>query len=125
MAPFWLHFGSILGGLGAILGAVWVKWGARGLNLGIVLEKVVISTLYFVIVDFRTKWLTPTFGCSILGLNLGVVLEKVGADSGKASQNFKKAATLSLNRTPALFRSASQCAGVPPLAWLNFPPRVS
>ena len=39
-------------------------------------------------------------------------LDELGGESGGALTNLKKAGAESLNRTPALLREASQCAGV-------------
>ena len=41
------------------------------------------------------------------------ILDELGGESGGALTNLKKAGAESLNRTPALLREASQCAGVP------------
>ena len=46
------------------------------------------------------------------GPNLGWILDELGGKSGGALTNLKKAGAESLNRTPALLREASQCAGV-------------
>ena len=40
------------------------------------------------------------------------ILDELGGESGGALTNLKKAGAESLNRTPALLREASQCAGV-------------
>ena len=43
---------------------------------------------------------------------LGWILDELGAESAGALTNLKTAGAESLNRTPALLREASQCAGV-------------
>ena len=43
---------------------------------------------------------------------LGWIWDELGGESGGALTNLKKAGAESLNRTPALLREASQCAGV-------------
>ena len=40
------------------------------------------------------------------------MLDELGGKSGGALTNLKKAGAESLNRTPALLREASQCAGI-------------
>ena len=40
------------------------------------------------------------------------ILDELGGESGRAMTDLKKAGAESLNRTPALLREASQCAGV-------------
>ena len=43
---------------------------------------------------------------------LGWILIELGGESGSALTDLKNAGAQSLNRTPALLREASQCAGV-------------
>ena len=43
---------------------------------------------------------------------LGWILNELGGESGSALTDLKNAGAQSLNRTPALLREASQCAGV-------------
>ena len=42
----------------------------------------------------------------------GEIIAKCGEESQRGLKNLTRAATESLNRTPALIREASQCAGV-------------
>ena len=58
--------------------------------------------------------LSGGFGAVLGGFGpiLGWILDELGGESGGALTNLKKAGAESLNRTPALLREASQCAGV-------------
>ena len=46
------------------------------------------------------------------GLIFRWILDELGGESGSALTDLKNAGAESLNRTPALLREASQCAGV-------------
>ena len=59
-------------------------------------------------------WISGGFGTVLreFGPILGWILNELGGESGNALTDLKNAGAQSLNRTPALLREASQCAGV-------------
>ena len=114
-----LHLGSIWEGFGTLWGASGTLLAASGSFFGGLKSSFLNASVQDGLqeafgIDFGS--ILGGFGVVLggSGEDLGQFLEGFGTKSGRYFKDWGRAATESLNWTPALIREASQCAGIPP-----------